>query len=112
MRRSGASRSSPKVWLHQTAVLSASTGVFGAGRGGLVSQKRGPKGNSRRTDEIVRQIIRYRFLDPLSTPEVIAQKLRQLEYVISTRSVERVIADFGLQKKTPQTPSKPRRRSR
>ena len=80
------------------------------GASGLASQKRGPKGNSRRTDEIVRQIIRYRFLDPLSTPEVIAQKLRQLEYVISTRSVERVIADFGLQKKTAQTASKKRRR--
>jgi hypothetical protein len=82
------------------------------GAAGLVSRKRGPKGNSRRTDEIVRQIIRYRFLDPLSTPDVIAQKLRQLEYVISTRSVERVIADFGLQKKTPQTASKPRGRTR
>jgi hypothetical protein len=32
--------------------------------------------------------------------EVIAQKLRQTGFVISTRSVERVIEDYGLQKKT------------
>jgi hypothetical protein len=33
---------------------------------------------------------------------VIAQKLRQSNFVVSTRSVERVIADYGLQKKTLQ----------
>jgi hypothetical protein len=32
---------------------------------------------------------------------VVAQKLRQLGHAISTRSVERIIADYGLQKKTP-----------
>ena len=78
----------------------------------LVSQKRGPKTNYRRTGEILRQIIRYRFLDPRSSPDVIAQKLRQLGHSISTRSVERVIADYGLQKKTPQTAPKRRRRHR
>lgn len=82
------------------------------GAAGLISQKRGPKTNYRRTSEIVRQIIRYRFLDPQSSIEVIAQKLRQLGAVISTRSVERVIADFGLQKKTPHTSAAPRRRRR
>jgi hypothetical protein len=65
----------------------------------LLSQPRGPKRNYRRTDELVRQVIRHRFLDPQATPEVIAQKLRQTQFVISTRSVERVISDFGLQKK-------------
>lgn len=80
------------------------------GAAGLVSQKRGPKSKSRRTDDIIRQIIRYRFLDPQVTPEVIAQKLRQLGHVISSRSVERVIADFGLQKKTPSPSSRPKRR--
>jgi hypothetical protein len=59
----------------------------------------GPKSNYRRTDEAVRQIIRHRFLDPLASAEVIAQRLRQTQFPISTRSVERVIADFGLQKK-------------
>lgn len=78
----------------------------------LISEKRGPKTNYRRTSEIVRQIIRYRFLDPQSSIEVIAQKLRQLGSVISTRSVERVIADFGLQKKTSHTSAKQRVRRR
>ena len=72
---------------------------------GLRSQKRGPKTNYRRTDEIVRQVIRHRFLDADASAEVIAQKLRQSGSVISTRSVERIIAEYGLQKKTPQMPS-------
>ncbi len=72
-----------------------------AGAAALASAKRGPKGNYRRTDEVIRQIIRYRFLDPDSSPEVIAQKLRQCGYPISASSVKRVIAQFGLQKKTP-----------
>ena len=67
---------------------------------GLLSQKRGPKTNYRRTDELVRQVIRHRFLDPDASTDVIAQKLRQSGFVISTRSVRRVIEEFGLQKKT------------
>ncbi len=70
------------------------------GAEGLKSLKPGPKGNYRRTDEVVRQIIRYRFLDPAMTPEVIAQKLNQNGYFIAIRSVERVISGYGLQKKT------------
>jgi transposase len=70
------------------------------GASALQNQKRGPKSNYRRTQENVRQVIRYRFLDPNTSPEVIAQKMRQNDIQISTRSVERVIQDFGLQKKT------------
>ena len=66
----------------------------------LCSKQRGPKRNYRRTDELVRQVIRHRFLDPNASPEVIAQKLRQTGFLISIRSVERVIAEYGLQKKT------------
>jgi transposase len=66
----------------------------------LQSQRRGPKCPSRRTDQAVRQVIRHRFLDPDASAEVIAQKLRQAGVPLSTRSVERVIADYGLQKKT------------
>lgn len=66
----------------------------------LLSKPRGPKTNYRRTDELQRQVIRHRFLDPNASADVIAQKLRQTGFVISTRSVERVIADYGLQKKT------------
>lgn len=72
---------------------------------GLASQKRGPKGNYRRTSEVVRQVIRHRFLDPDASAEVIAQKLCQTGFVISTRSVERVVAEYGLQKKTVSVPA-------
>jgi len=71
----------------------------------LLSKTRGPKSYYRRTDELVRQVIRHRFLDPEASPEVIAQKLRQTGFVISTRSVERVIGEYGLQKKTLSMPS-------
>ena len=66
----------------------------------LASGRRGPKRNYRRTNELVRQVIRHRFLDPEASADVIAQKLRQTGFAISTRSVERVVADYGLQKKT------------
>ena len=78
------------------------------GARGLKSQKRGPHRNYRRTDEVVRQIIRYRFLDPNISPEVIAQKLNQNGHLIAARSVERVISDYGLQKKTPSVSSRKR----
>jgi len=70
------------------------------GASALQNQKRGPKSNYRRTGENIRQIIRHRFLDPNASSEVIAQKMRQSDIQISIRSVERVIQDFGLQKKT------------
>jgi transposase len=66
----------------------------------LLSNKRGPKTNYRRTDEVVRQVIRHRFLDPDASAEVIAQKLKQGAWEISIRSVERIIEVYGLQKKT------------
>ena len=72
----------------------------------LKSQRRGPKTNYRRTEEVVRQIIRHRFLDPDASADVIAQKLRQCGWEISTRSVERVIAQYGIQKKTPRVQAK------
>ena len=66
----------------------------------LLSKQRGPKTRYRRTGELIRQVIRYRFLDPKMSAEVITQKLQQTGFIISIRSVERVIADYGLQKKT------------
>jgi len=75
------------------------------GAKGLKGSKRGPKGNYRRTYEVVRQIIRYKFLDPKMSPDGIAQKLNQHGFPIAIRSVERVISDYGLQKKTPSVPA-------
>jgi transposase len=69
----------------------------------LAPEKTGPKTNYRRTDQLVRQILRHRFLDPEVSPEVITQKLKQTKFKISQRSVSRVIADYGLQKKTLRT---------
>lgn len=74
----------------------------------LQPQKTGPKTHYRRTDQAVRQVLRHRFLDPEASPAVITQKLRQTKLQISQRSVQRVIADYGLQKKTlrPQPPKR------
>lgn len=74
----------------------------------LKSKKTGPKNNYKRTDEIVRQVIRHRFLDHDASPDVIAQKITQCGFKISDRSVERVISQYGLQKKnyTPIIPKK------
>jgi hypothetical protein len=73
------------------------------GAWGLVPDTPGPKTDYRRTDEVVRLVIRNRFLDPDTSPEVIAQKLRQQGHSIAQRSVQRIIADYGLQKKTLRT---------
>jgi len=67
---------------------------------GLVNRKTGPKRNYRRTPEASKLVIRARFLDPDASAEVIASKLRQDGYPIATRSVERTISEYGLQKKT------------
>ena len=74
------------------------------GAAALANRKRGPKTHYRRTDEVVRQVIRYRFLDPDASADVIAQKLRQQGRPIAARSVQRVIEAYGLQKKTLQKP--------
>ena len=66
----------------------------------LISKKTGPKHNYRRTPEVTKLVIRARFLDPDASAEVIASKLRQDGYQIATRSVERIISEYGLQKKT------------
>jgi transposase len=71
---------------------------------GLLGHKPGPKHNYVRTDEVVRQIIRHRFLDPDATLDIIVQKLRQAGISVSARSVVRVIEEYGLQKKTLSLP--------
>lgn len=65
----------------------------------LSDKPKGPKVNYKRTDEIEKQIIRHRFLDPEANSEVIAQKMNQSGHAISQRSVERTINTYGLQKK-------------
>jgi hypothetical protein len=74
----------------------------------LQPKQTGPKTNYRRTEEAVRQILRQLFLDPDASAQVVAQKLRQTRWTISVRSVQRTIADYGLQKKTLRTQSRQR----
>ena len=66
----------------------------------LLSRKPGPKAATRRTPDVTREVIRHRFLDPNASADVIAQKVRQTVSPVSTRSVARVLLEFGLQKKT------------
>ncbi len=65
----------------------------------LTNKKRGSDKQPVRTREAVNQTIRLRFLDPFASAGVISQKLKQIGYNISKRSVERTITDYGLQKK-------------
>jgi transposase len=65
----------------------------------LINKKRGSNKQPTRTKEAINQIIRLRFLDPFSSADVISQKLKQLGFNVSVRSVERTITEFGLQKK-------------
>jgi hypothetical protein len=70
-----------------------------AGTAAIADKKRGSDKQPVRTKEVRNQIIRLRFLDPLSGTDIIAQKLSQMGYKVSKRSVERTITEFGLQKK-------------
>ena len=72
----------------------------------LVEHKKGPHRNYVRTDTVVNQIIRMRFLDPDASIAVITQKLKQSGFNVSQRSVERTITEYGIQKKTPLFKSK------
>jgi transposase len=65
----------------------------------LTNKKRGSDKQPVRTREAVNQTIRLRFLDPFASAGVISQKLKQIGYNVSKRSVERTITDYGLQKK-------------
>lgn len=65
----------------------------------LTNKNRGSDKQPVRTREAVNQTIRLRFLDPFASAGAISQKLKQIGYKVSKRSVERTITDYGLQKK-------------
>jgi hypothetical protein len=98
----GATRAARKFGYCRQRYYQLRHALITEGTEALHNRKRGPKTHYRRTDEAVRQVIRHRFLDPDASCDVIAQKLRQCNFAISTRSVQRIVADFGLQKKTPR----------
>src|SRR5574344_2850403 len=64
------------------------------GAQGLIDKKTGSDKKPVRSKEVVNQIIRLRFLDPFASASVLAQKMTQLGYKISVRSVERTITEF------------------
>ena len=76
------------------------------GSQGLIDKKTGSDKKTVRTKEVVNQIIRLRFLDPIASAPVLAQKLTQTGYKISQRSVERTITEFGLKKNACSEPKK------
>ncbi|MFA5462797.1 MAG: helix-turn-helix domain-containing protein [Dysgonamonadaceae bacterium] len=65
----------------------------------LMNKPTGPKTDYVRTESVKKQVIRHRFLDPEANSEVITQKMKQSGVNISQRSVERIINEYGLQKK-------------
>ncbi len=65
----------------------------------LMNKSTGPKTDYVRTESVKKQVVRHRFLDPEANSEVITQKMRQSGVKISQRSVERIINEYGLQKK-------------
>ena len=99
----GASKAALKYDFSRQRYYQILSAFYAGGAEGLLLESPGPKSDYRRTDQVVRLVIRCRFLDPDSSPAVIAQKIRQQSHFISQRSVERIIADYGLQKKTLRT---------
>jgi hypothetical protein len=69
------------------------------GTDAITDKKRGSEKKPVRTKEVENQIIRMRFLDPLASTDILTQKLLQMGYNVSKRSVERTITEYGLQKK-------------
>lgn len=65
----------------------------------LAEASPGPKTNYSRTPQVTKQVILHRFLDPEANCQVIAQKMRQAGHEVSQRTVERIIGEYGLQKK-------------
>jgi transposase len=76
------------------------------GAQGLIDKKTGSDKKPVRSKEVVNQIIRLRFLDPFASASVLAQKMTQLGYKISVRSVERTVTEFGLKKNACSEPRK------
>jgi transposase len=100
----GAAKAAEKLGLSKQRYFQLLKLYRAHGSTALQAHKPGPKRNYVRTNEVVRQIIRHRFLDPDATVEVIAQKLGQVGLPVSVRSVVRVIEEYGLQKKTLSLP--------
>ena len=96
----GATKAAEKYGYTRQRYYQVLTDFINGGSNALTPKKQGPKSQYVRTQDIVSQVIRHRFLDPSASAAVITQKLRQTNFKVSQRSVERIITDNGLQKKT------------
>ena len=74
---SGSSHSTSRNMAYSGGVLSGAKAISGRWNHRPLPPKTGPKSNYVRTDEVERQVIRHRFLDPDASVDIIAQKLRQ-----------------------------------
>ena len=111
--KAGPPTSREEVQLQQATLFP--TPRWGPRKGGdrIAESETWPQNQLPSDTQLVRQVIRHRLLDPDASPEVIAQKLVQSGWTISIRSVERVLADYTLQKKLHRAvPSPCRRKSR
>lgn len=71
----------------------------------------GPKSNYRRTGDIVRAVIRHRFQHPDCPTSRLVSELRAEGVRVSVRSAERIISDYGLQRRSyPKHRARPHRR--
>lgn len=96
----GATKAAEKYGYTRQRYYQVLTDFINGGSNALIPKKQGPKSQYVRTKDIVSQVIRHRFLDPSASAAVITQKLRQTNFKVSQRSVERIITENGLQKKT------------
>jgi transposase len=96
----GPSKAAEKYDLSRQRYYQILADFYEAGAQGLVLQTPGPKTDYRRTEQAIKLVVRCRFLDRDCSAAVIAQKIRQEGHTIAQRSVERIIADYGMQKKT------------
>jgi transposase len=96
----GASAAAAKYGYSKQRYYQLLTAFHQGGCLALLSRKPGPKAPSRRTPDVIREVIRHRFLDPTASPDVIAQKIRQTGSAVAARSVSRILQHYGLQKKT------------
>lgn len=107
----GSEKAAKKYGLSRARYFQLQKAYREGGTEALRENKRGPKKNFVRTEQVINQILRYRFLDPDASVAVLTQKLNQHGYSISQRSVERTITEYGLQKKTPYLKSEEETRS-
>jgi len=97
----GATRAARKYGYSRSRYYQLLAAFRTGGAVALKNGKRGPRTHYRRTHEVVRQVIRHRFLDPEASADMIAQKLRQCGRPI--RHTQRRAGHRGLwpSKKTP-----------